>query len=109
MVRRGEVVVIDFGTVIDHGPAKRRPAIVIQDDRFNASRLATTMVVALTSKLSRAEYPGNVFLPASATGLSRDAIAVATNVTTVDLDRIVESVGIPPPTLLADVDRGLRL
>ncbi|WP_417562886.1 type II toxin-antitoxin system PemK/MazF family toxin [Microbacterium sp.] len=109
MVKRGDVVIVDFGVRVGSAPAKRRPAVVVQSDRFNASRLNTCVVVALTSNLALAEYPGNVFLPMSATGLRRDSIAVATQVATLDLAVVIETVTALPPTLLDEIDRGLRL
>nr|WP_274635832.1 type II toxin-antitoxin system PemK/MazF family toxin [Microbacterium bovistercoris] len=108
-MRRGEVVIVDLGAVIDSGPAKRRPAVIIQDDRFNASRLATTMLVALTSNLDLAEYPGNVLLPSAVTRLRRDSVAVVTQLATVDVTRILETVAVLPPAYRDEIAAGLRL
>jgi mRNA interferase MazF len=40
-------------------PGYRRPVLIIQNNRFNRSRLATVMVVSLTTNLDLAELPGN--------------------------------------------------
>ena len=40
----------------------RRPALVVQHDRFNRSAIATTVVAAITSNLRLAAMPGNVRL-----------------------------------------------
>jgi mRNA interferase MazF len=38
---------------------------IIQSDSFNASRLATTVAVVITSNTALAAMQGNVFVPAS--------------------------------------------
>lgn len=43
-------------------PAGHRPAVVVQHDRFNASAIATTVVVTVTSNVRLAVMPGNVRL-----------------------------------------------
>ncbi len=47
----------------------RHPVIVVQGDAFNASGLATVVVVLVTSNLRWAAAPGNVLLPSKHTGL----------------------------------------
>ena len=53
--------------------------------------------------------PGNVFLPASATGLPRDSVVDVTALVTLHKSDLTEHVGNAPPAHLAEVDRGLRL
>ncbi len=53
----------------------RRPVVVVRSDRFNRSRISTAVCVPLTSQLSLAGAPGNVFLPARSTGLPQDSVA----------------------------------
>jgi hypothetical protein len=43
-------------------------------DSFNASRIATTVVVPLTSNLRLAAAPGNVVLAAARSGLPKDSV-----------------------------------
>ena len=108
MIQRGDVVWVDLGPIHDRAPAKRRPVLVVQADTHNRSALGTTIVVALTSNTARAAFPGNVFLPAAVTGLSKDSVAVVTELVTIDRDRLGVALGNVPPTLMADVDKGLR-
>ncbi len=46
------------------GEPTPHPRVVVQDDVFNRSRVATVVVCALTSSLRRANGPGNVLLEA---------------------------------------------
>jgi mRNA interferase MazF len=83
--------------------------VVIQSDDYNRSRLATTIVMALTSNTAAAAMPGNVFLPAAGTGLPKDSVADVTALITVDRrDLDARPVGSVPDHLMREVDDGLR-
>ncbi len=82
--------------------------LVIQGDPYNASRLNTTLVAVITSSTKLAAMPGNVFLPASASGLPKDSVVNVTALVTLDKTDLDPPVGQLPATLLQRVDRGLR-
>lgn len=109
MIGRGQVWWTDFGDPRGSAPVLRRPAVVVQSDRFNQSRLRTVIVVAVTSNQRLAAMPGNVGLPAELTGLAEDSVVNVTQVATVDRADLVEQIGTLPPALLEQVDRGLAL
>jgi mRNA interferase MazF len=48
----GEVYWADVGDPRGSAPGKRRPVLVVQDDRYNRSRLATVIAVALSSNMA---------------------------------------------------------
>lgn len=58
--------------------------IVVQGDSFNRSGIGTIVCVPLTSNLRWADAPGNVVLPARATGLSKDSVANVSQLVTLD-------------------------
>ena len=108
MTRRGELYWIDLGEARGSRPAKRRPVLVVQSHPYNVSRLATTLVVAVTSNTDAATAPGNVFLPPAATGLPRDSVANVTSLATVNKAELEGPAGELPAYLMQEVDRGLR-
>ena len=75
------------------GPGFRRPVLVVQGDDLNRSRIRTVVCVPLTSNLTWAEAPGNLLLPARATGLPKDSVAIASQIITVDRELLTEEVG----------------
>jgi mRNA interferase MazF len=83
--------------------------IVISADTFNRSRLKTVLAAVITSNTALAAMPGNVFLPAGATGLRRDSVVNVTGLVTLDKDDLTGEVGEAPLALMREVDRGLRL
>lgn len=69
VISRAEIYWADLGQPTGSRPDKRRPVLVIQSEPYNASRLTTVLVAAITSNTALATMPGNVFRPAAATGL----------------------------------------
>lgn len=108
MIERGGIHWVDLGEPEGSKPAKRRPVIVISANSYNRSRLATVLAAVITSNTGLAGMPGNVFLPAQASGLPRDSVVNVTAVVTLDKSDLGDQVAVAPPSLLADIDRGLR-
>ena len=82
--------------------------LVISAATYNQSRLATVFAAVVTSKTALATMPGNVFLPAGATGLPRDSVVNVTALVTLNKSDLTEHAGTAPPALMSEVDRGLR-
>jgi mRNA interferase MazF len=56
-VRQGDVVWVSLPEPVGSALGGRRPVVVLQHDRFNRTRIATAIVVAITSKLKYAGLP----------------------------------------------------
>lgn len=107
-MRRGQVWWGDLGEPRGSAPAGRRPLVIVSDDAFNRSRIATVSVVPVTTNLRWARAPGNVFLPKWAGGLREDSVANVTQVATVDRSDLGEQMGELDAVLIQQVDAGLR-
>ncbi len=107
-IRRGDVWWVDFGQPRGSAPALRHPAVVVQCNPLNASRLATVVVVGMSSNLTLATQPGNVQLSARVAGLPKDCVVNVTQVATVDRANLLEHVGSLPTAMVAKVDAGIR-
>jgi mRNA interferase MazF len=108
MIRRGQIWWADFGEPRGSAPGFRRPALVLQRDEVNASRLNTVVVCVLTRNKAFAAAPGNVLLPRKHTGLPMDSVANASQIATLDKTDLESVVGALPRRLLDRVDEGLR-
>jgi mRNA interferase MazF len=108
LIRRRQVWWADFADPRGSEPGFHHPALVLQRDEVNASRIATVVVCVLTSNRALAAAPGNTLLPRTATGLSRDSVANASQIATVNKEDLVEQVGTVPLALMRKVERGLR-
>jgi mRNA interferase MazF len=81
---------------------------VISAETYNKSRLATVVAVVITSNTDLAAMPGNVFLPAAATGLPQASAENVTAVVTLNKADLTAQAGLAPLGLLREIDRGLR-
>lgn len=109
MIERGEIWWADLSDPLGSGPGLRRPVLIVQSDAFNRSRIRTVVAVVVRSNLRLVDAPGNVLLPAKASGLPKDSIANVSQVITVDRDFLSDRAGRIRGTLLSNVESGLRL
>ena len=83
--------------------------LIISSDAFNASRIGTVTVAAITSNLRLAAAPGNVLLDCAASGLPRESVVNVSQILTLDREFLGELVAELPADLMLLVDRGLAL
>lgn len=109
---RGEIRLTDLEPAMAGEADKRRPAIIVSNDRANATaaRLGrgVVTVVPVTSNISRV-FPFQVLLPAEETGIRTDSKAQAEQVRSVSTERIGPVIGRVPTHLMAQLDDALRL
>jgi mRNA interferase MazF len=89
VIQRGEIWWADLPEPAASEPGYRRPVLVVQSDDFNRSRIATAIVVVITSNLNLAQAPGNVLLPQRITGLPKDSVANISQVLTIDKSLVI--------------------
>lgn len=93
MIRQGEVYWVGFGGPGSSEPGYRRPAVIVQNNVYNASNIRTTVVCPLTSNLRRAEAPGNVLLVPGEANLREQSVVNVSQVFTVNKRDLVEKIG----------------
>ena len=108
MIARDEIWWAELPDPIGSAPGHRRPVLVVQSDTFNRSRLATVTVLALTGNIRLVDAPGNVIIPARASGLPRDSVANVTQLLTINRELLTQRVGTLPAALVKQVNAGLR-
>jgi len=109
VIQRGEIWWASLPEPVKSEPGYRRPVRVVQSDDFNRSRIATVIVLVITSNTRLAEAPGNVFLPEKLTGLPKDSVANVSQIMTVDKGFLTEKIGVLPPNMVEQIEKGLRL
>jgi len=107
-MRRGDIFWADLGEPMGSEPGFRRPVLVVQSDGYNASKLATTIVLSLTSNIDLRKAPGCVVLTKQETGLAKDAVANVSQIRSVDRARLGEHVGQLDDATMFMVDSALR-
>lgn len=108
-VRQGCVYWIDFGHASGSAPADRHPCIVVQNDVFNRSAIATSVVCLITSNLKRATAPGNVLLKKGEANLSKACVVNVSQILTVNKEDLTEFTGVVSGATTRSVCEGLHM
>ena len=108
-MRQGEIYWLHCGGIEGSEPAGRRPALVVQHDRFNRSAIATVVVAAITSNRRLADMPGNVRLRREEAALNQTCVVNVTQLRTVDRARLTERIGVLGEARMLQVLCGLAL
>jgi len=109
VITQGDVFWLDTGVPRGSGPGLRRPHVVVQNDVFNASRINTTVLCAVTSNLARAKAPGNLMLQKGEANLPRPSVVNVSQVVTVDKSVLREKIGTLSRQRVKEIVSGLRL
>jgi mRNA interferase MazF len=109
-VKRGEIYWAELAPRSGSEQTGRRPVIVVSDDGFNRTPTWRSVIVVpmSTSKAQAKRGPTAVVIPGDASGLSRAAIAVCHQVTTLDRAKLIRYTGMLSRELLRSVEEGLR-
>jgi mRNA interferase MazF len=109
---RGEIWWVDFYPGRGSEADKRRPAVIVSNDRANAAAVrlgrGVITVVPVTSNVRRI-YPFQVLLSAKATGLAVDSKAQAEQIRSVAAEWLGQRIGRIGLAELAQLDNALRL
>jgi mRNA interferase MazF len=108
-MQRGDIWWADLPNPVGAAPGYRRPVLLIQADAFTSSRLATVVVVIITSNLRLAAAPGNVLLPATESGLPKDSVVNVSQIVTLDKQTLDEQTGHVSVRTLEMIENGIRL
>lgn len=108
MIARGDIYWLvadaDGGSI----PAIAHPHVVVQEDVFNRSRIATVIVCALTTNLKRAHEPGNVLLDEGEGNLVKRSVVVVSQVSSVEKATLGERIGQLSAERVEQILAGLR-
>lgn len=91
------------------GPGYRHPHVVVQNNVFNASKINTVVVCAVTSNLKRAKAPGNVLLKKGESGLKKESVVNVSQMLTVDKSDLIEKIGRLSPSRIKQIVEGIKL
>lgn len=109
---RGDIWLVDLDPVRGNEANKRRPAVIVSNDRANATAAAlgrgVVTVVPLTSRVEKV-YPFQVSLTAASTGLPVDSKAQVEQMRSLTVGSLSRQVGRVSPADLSQLDDALRL
>ena len=102
-VKRGDIYYCDLGLPRGSEQGGIRPVLIIQNDVGNKFS-PTTIVAAITSKLTKSSIPTHVELP-----LEKNSIAMLEQIRVIDKCRLKEKISVVNDDLLKKIDAALRV
>lgn len=109
VIDQGDVWWADLSDPSGAGPDYRRPVVVVQNNLFNHSRIATVLVCAITSNVARAKAPGNVLLADKEAGLTKRSVVNVSQTFTLAKTDLLERVGTLSARRVRQIIEGIKL
>jgi mRNA interferase MazF len=106
--KRGEIFLTALDPALGHEIKKIRLALVIQNDVTNRYGM-TTIVAAITSKVSVPPYPNEVMIHPETTGLEVISTVRLDQIRTVDRRRLLKRIGKVDADLMRKVDEAISI
>jgi mRNA interferase MazF len=111
-IQRGDIIIVDYPYASGTG-RKQRPAVVVQSDTNNR-RLSNTIVVGITSNISRAHEPTQILLLVASpegkqSGIIVDSVVSCENILTIENGLVSRKIGHLPATLMQCIDQALKV
>ncbi len=109
MIKRGEIWWAELNDPSGSEPGYKRPVLIVQANEFNASRINTLIVVALTTNTALALAPGNVLIRPRESGLKKVSVINVSQMITINKSILPERVKMVPDGVMREVDQGIKL
>ncbi|MDD4343388.1 MAG: type II toxin-antitoxin system PemK/MazF family toxin [Eubacteriales bacterium] len=107
-VKRGEIYMADLSPVVGSEQGGTRPVLVIQNDIGNQYS-PTTIIAAITSKISKAKLPTHVEISAKQNGLIKDSVILLEQLRTIDKGRLKEKISQVHKGQMEKVDKAIEI
>lgn len=107
MIKRGEIYLADLDPVRGSEQAGTRPVLIIQNDIGNQYS-STTIVAAITSRISKKHLSTHVEISAGESGLPKDSVILLEQIRTLDKVRLIKKMGDLPFPKMREVSTALH-
>ncbi len=106
---QGDIYWVELGPLKGSEPGYRHPFVVVQNNVFNASRINTVVVCALTTNLRRSLAPGNVTLDKGEANITKKSVVNISQVVTINKSDLKDKIGSLSSTKTKEIIEGIKL
>ena len=116
MIKRGDIFFVNLNPTHGREQTGYRPVLVVSSNAINKQPLVVAVVVGTDAHNVQRDYPTNVRVPASETGLPLDTVFLCFQIRSLDHERFVNPktekmnpAGRMPDHRMTEVDNALRM
>ena len=107
--RRWHLYIVDLEPRVGTKPGKQRPCLAIQPSEFGEAGLESTVVLPLTTKVSKEDaFPLRVRIPMGTCGLERDSDVLVDQILAWDNSLFHKELGLLPDGLIEQVTAAVK-
>ncbi len=107
--RRWHIYIVDLKPRVGTKPGKQRPCLAVQPSEFGEAGLESTVVLPLTTKLTREDaFPLRVRIPKGTSGLEADSDILVDQILAWDNSLFRQELGLLPEALVDRVKAALK-
>ena len=107
-MQRGEIYRATLDPVLGSEQGGTRPVLIVQNNVGNKYS-PTVIVLAMTSRMTKARLPTHIEVGRDVAGLPRDSVILAEQLRTLDKQRLTDRMGKLPGSVMARVDEALKM
>jgi len=108
-VMRGEIYLVNLNPTKGREQAGTRPVLVLSADAINALPLVATVVIGTKGDNIKQDYPTNVRVPSSASGLPIETVFLCFQIRSLNSSRFpAQAAGSLPDSYMAKVEQAVR-
>jgi len=105
---RGEIFLANLEPTKGSEQGGVMPVLIIQNDILN-KHAPTTIIVPITSKIYKKEYPTDVIIKKEDSRLKVDSTILLNQIRTIDKKRIIKKIGVVDNFTMNKVDMAVRI
>lgn len=107
-IKRGDFVLVDLNPTLGSEQGGVRPCLILQNNNGNKYS-PLTIVAPITSKKFTKEFPTNVFISSSTSGLNKDSTILLNQIKTIDKSRIKKIICSLDSSTINKVDCAIKI
>ena len=107
-IKRGSIFLANLEPVQGSEQGGIRPVLILQNDTSN-KHSPITIIAAITSKEFNKEFPTNVLVSKTDSGLNKDSTILFNQIKTIDKSRILKKIISLDQFLMSQVDMAIKI
>lgn len=108
IIKRGDIFLANLEPIKGSEQGGIRPVLILQNDISNKYS-PVTIIAAITSKVFGKDFPTNVFISKSESGLEKDSTILLNQIRTIDSSRLIKKINNLDDFIMHKVNMAIKI